>query len=76
MKVRDIPISEQSDVEQQLNIIEILYQLIGELRSQELQDELIYYRSDNVQSVLNLLTKHLAELQSNTLKKFREEQKC
>jgi hypothetical protein len=50
------------DLDQRLDILELIYGDVVELRNKELSDRLVRYRSDNIQWVLNMLEENFKQL--------------
>jgi hypothetical protein len=50
------------DLDQRLDILELIYGDVVELRNKELSDRLVRYRSDNIQWVLNILEENFKQL--------------
>jgi hypothetical protein len=50
------------DLQERLDVLEIIYKNVIELNNNELSDQLMAYRSDNVQWVLNILEESFRQL--------------
>jgi len=50
------------DLQERLDALEIIYKNVIELNNNELSDQLMAYRSDNVQWVLNILEESFRQL--------------
>ena len=50
------------DLQERLDVLEIIYKNVIELNNNELSDQLMSYRSDNVQWILNMLEESFRQL--------------